>query len=126
MGKTYRASERNQLKKQMSKRRFRKVVPAWGRNVDKAKHMRTLEVQAEKRGRTIDLQYHVKCYGKIRYETAEEAQRKRGNSFLIPYKCDYCPYWHIGRRPAEDPQANMYSWNRPNTKPKEESNEQQQ
>ena len=126
MARTYRASERSQLKKNLSRKRFNKVVPKWGRNVDKAKYLRTLEVQAYKRGRTIDLKYRVKCYGKVRYGSEEEARSKRGNAFLIPYKCDYCIFWHIGRRPANDPLANSYSWNRPNTRPKEELNEQQQ
>lgn len=40
------------------------------------------------------------CYGKIRhnsYEAAKVANEKKIN-FVRPYKCQFCPYYHVGRR----------------------------
>lgn len=113
MGKTYRGHERNQLKKKISNKRFRKVVPIWGRSVDKAKYVRTLEVNAEKRGRTLDTKYLVMCYGKVRYAHEAEANSHSLDGVTIPYKCNYCVHWHIGRRPPNDPLVNGYSWHGP-------------
>ena len=42
----------------------------------------------------------VSCYGKIRhtsYEAAKNANDKK-IAFVKPYKCNYCPYYHVGRR----------------------------
>lgn len=42
----------------------------------------------------------VSCYGKVRhtsYEKAKAANLKK-ISFVKPYKCNFCIYYHVGRR----------------------------
>lgn len=42
----------------------------------------------------------VACYGKIRYESYENAKRMNLSKIdkVKPYKCKYCIYYHVGRR----------------------------
>jgi len=41
------------------------------------------------------------CYGKIRHSNYEAARTANANKidFVKPYKCQHCPYYHVGRRP---------------------------
>ena len=42
------------------------------------------------------------CYGKIRHASYEAAAKKNEIKidFVRPYKCKFCPYYHVGRRTA--------------------------
>ncbi len=43
----------------------------------------------------------VSCYGKIRYNSYEEAKRKNAAKYGLvkAYKCKHCEYYHVGRNP---------------------------
>lgn len=41
------------------------------------------------------------CEGKVRYEKTDRERALAGRpSFVHFYKCDYCKYYHLGRRPG--------------------------
>lgn len=44
------------------------------------------------------------CYGKIRHNTYTDAVTANviKIDFVKPYKCRYCPYYHVGRRPKSN------------------------
>lgn len=102
MGKTYRGDDREKIKK----RRKYKPLPKQARRINKNMDLRKKEEQAIRRGRYIDSKYYTVCYGKIRYRTTEEASGKTLGKLLVPYKCNYCIYYHVGRRHPLDPDAN--------------------
>ena len=41
------------------------------------------------------------CTGKIRHSSYEAAKRSNDKkiAFVRPYKCEWCPFYHVGRRP---------------------------
>lgn len=43
------------------------------------------------------------CFGKIRHVTYEKAKEynKEKLCFVKPYKCKFCPYYHVGRKKEE-------------------------
>lgn len=40
------------------------------------------------------------CYGKIRHSSYESAKKMNESkiNFVKPYKCQHCPFYHVGRR----------------------------
>lgn len=38
------------------------------------------------------------CYGKVRYQTYNEAKKKAGLLLCHPYKCKFCKYYHFGHK----------------------------
>lgn len=42
------------------------------------------------------------CYGKIRYNKQDKERALENRPHFIKfYRCQFCPYYHIGRRPRK-------------------------
>lgn len=55
--------------------------------------------EMKKRDPKLNPRRAVSCLGKIRYDTYEQAdQAARAAVNCHAYKCDYCPYYHKGRK----------------------------
>ena len=46
------------------------------------------------------------CDGKVRYASQKEAftaakqsNKRDGSNWIVPYRCTFCGYWHIGHAP---------------------------
>lgn len=56
-----------------------------------------------KRGRKSDMRRQAGCAGKAPYPTYSEADtvvkaiRSHSNKPVMPYKCEYCQQYHVGR-----------------------------
>lgn len=50
--------------------------------------------------RPLSPKYLASCHGKVRHATYEEAKAAAAlkPEKVKPYKCKFCPYYHIGRR----------------------------
>ena len=112
MGKTFRASQRARIApKRLTGRKKRELLPAGARKFGRAQKIAELERIAKRRGRDFDPKYYAMCHQKVRYKTKEETNRDVNLAgLMIPYKCNYCVYWHIGRRPRSDPLSNDHLW----------------
>ena len=43
------------------------------------------------------------CYGKVRHSSYEAARNANAEKieYVRPYKCGFCPFYHVGRRTAK-------------------------
>ena len=49
---------------------------------------------------TLNPRYLAACYGKIRYGKADKERALAGKPSSVKfYHCDFCKFYHIGRRP---------------------------
>lgn len=56
---------------------------------------------AQKRGKHLNPKELAACYGKIRYSKERAKARAEGVSTMKFYKCKFCEYYHVGRRPRK-------------------------
>lgn len=100
MSRTYRASERKNI---TGRKKWAKLPPE-ARGINKYQKIHKLEIAAMKKGERLDSKYYAMCYNKVRY-TKDSADRKTQThlaGLVVPYKCDYCVHYHIGR-PKDSP-----------------------
>lgn len=72
--------------------------------VGKRKRIRDAVRRAQKQGKHVNPKQLASCVGKIRHSTYEAAKShniEKGDS-VKAYKCQFCPYYHVGRRPKKD------------------------
>ena len=55
---------------------------------------------AQKRGVVMDPKELASCVGKIRYTSYEDARSHNAlkDYAVNPYKCKFCPNYHVGRK----------------------------
>ena len=112
MSKTFRGLERSQIApKQPRGKKRRKLLPPGARKVDRARKIAEMQRRAERRGIDFDPKLYAMCYGKIKYKDEEDTSRNNTlGKLTVPYKCDYCDYWHVGRLPKDHPEGNPLLW----------------
>jgi len=71
--------------------------------VGKRKRIRDTIRNAQKHGKHINPKELASCTGKIRhssYEAAKEFNKEKGDA-VKAYKCNFCPFYHVGRAPKK-------------------------
>lgn len=55
------------------------------------------------RGSKFTAKQLASCIGKIRHSSYEIAKKNNTDklTFVKPYKCKFCPYYHVGRKKKE-------------------------
>lgn len=68
--------------------------------VGKRTRIRNQLKTANKKHVVVKPKYLASCYGKIKHSTYEEAKRSADAKpdIVKPYKCQFCPSYHIGRK----------------------------
>lgn len=59
--------------------------------------------QRKRRDCSVNTKELASCYGKIRHSDYEAAKRANAQKieFVKPYKCKFCDFYHVGRRPRQ-------------------------
>lgn len=57
----------------------------------------------KRRDSSVNTKELASCYGKIRHSSYEEARAQNLHKieYVKPYKCQFCIYYHVGRRPQK-------------------------
>lgn len=65
--------------------------------IGKRKHIR----MKLRKGKNLNPRELAGCYGKVRYSKQERTRALDGRpGFVHFYKCDFCPNYHLGRKPG--------------------------
>lgn len=65
----------------------------------KRTRIRQTIARAQRRGKHLNPKKLASCEGKIRYTKEQAKARAEGVDTMKYYKCQFCPHYHVGRRP---------------------------